>query len=94
MTYHYRITAEKLDLPEGDEPVGCSVTVSNHDDLVPLIEKVKSLNVLPDAEVARFVIGLFPRPVPDRDTECRSPSRTNGNTGRSPCFDVVLCRAC
>lgn len=39
MTYHYRITAEKLDLLDGAEPVGCSFIVSNHDDLVPLIER-------------------------------------------------------
>ena len=58
MSYTYRITAEKLDLPEGSEPVGCSFEVANHDDIVPLIELVKSLNVLPEDEVAQFTVGL------------------------------------
>lgn len=58
MSYVYRITAEKLGLPEGSEPVGCTFEVTNHDDFIPLIEIVKSLNVLPEEEVAQFVIGL------------------------------------
>lgn len=57
-SYVYRITAEKLGLPEGSEPVGCTFEFTNHDDIMPLIELVKSLNVLPVEEVAQFVIGL------------------------------------
>lgn len=58
MSYTYRITAEKLDLPEDGEPVGCTFEITNHDDIVPLIELVKSLNVLPEDEVAQFTVGL------------------------------------
>jgi hypothetical protein len=58
MPYTYRITAEKLDLPEESEPVSCTFEITNHDDIVPLIERVKSLNVLPEDEVAQFTIGL------------------------------------
>lgn len=58
MPYHYRITVEKLDLPEGSEPVGCTFDVTNHDDIVPLIDRVRELNVLPEAELAQFTIGL------------------------------------
>lgn len=58
MSYTYRITAEKLDLPEGGEPLGCTFEFTNHDDIVPLIELVRSLNVLPQDEVAQFTVGL------------------------------------
>lgn len=34
MVYTYRIAAEKLDMPEGSEPVRCTCEVSNHDDIV------------------------------------------------------------
>lgn len=58
MSYTYRITAEKLGLSAGSEPVSCTFEITNHDDIVPLIELVKSLNVLPGDEVAQFVVGL------------------------------------
>ena len=58
MLYTYRITAEKLDLPEGSDPVSCTFDVTNHDDIVPLIERVRALNVLPEEDLAQFTIGL------------------------------------
>jgi len=58
MSHRYRITVEKLDQPEGEAPLRCSFDVTNHDDLVPLIDRVHGLNVLPEAEVAEFTIGL------------------------------------
>lgn len=58
MAYTYRITVEKLDLPEGSEPVSCTFDVTNHDDIVPLIDRIRALNVLPEEEAAQFTIGL------------------------------------
>ncbi len=58
MPYTYRITAEKLDVPEGSEPVRCVFEVTNHDDIVPLIDCIRALNVLPEEELAQFTIGL------------------------------------
>lgn len=58
MSHCYRITVEKLDQAEGETPLRCVFDVSNHDDLVPLIDHVRSLDVLPEAEVAEFTIGL------------------------------------
>lgn len=58
MAYTYRITAEKLNLPEGSEPVSCTFEVSNHDDIVPLIERVRALGVLPEEDLAAFTVGL------------------------------------
>lgn len=58
MPYAYRITAEKLDLPEGSEPVRCTFDVANHDDIVPLIERARALNVLPEEEPEPFTTGL------------------------------------
>lgn len=58
MPHTYRITAEKLDQPEGGDPLRCAFDVTNHDDLVPLIDRVRELNILPEAELAQFTIGL------------------------------------
>lgn len=58
MAYTYRITAEKLGLPEGSDPVRCSFEVTSHDDIVPLIERVRELDVLPEEELAQFTVGL------------------------------------
>lgn len=58
MSHAYRITAEKLDQPEGAAPLRRAFDVTNHDDLVPLIDRVRELNILPEAELAEFTIGL------------------------------------
>jgi hypothetical protein len=58
MSHTYRVTVEKLNLPEGSHPVSCTFEVANHDDIVPLIGRVKSLNVVPDDEAAQFTVGL------------------------------------
>ncbi|MGE4431952.1 MAG: DUF3861 domain-containing protein [Sphingobium sp.] len=58
MSYRYRITVEKLDQPEGEAPLCRAFDVTNHDDLIPLIDQMRGQGTLPEAEVAEFIIGL------------------------------------
>jgi len=58
MPHAYRIIAEKLSQPGGEAPISTAFEVTNHDDIVPLIDRVRTLNIVPETEVAAFTVGL------------------------------------
>lgn len=58
MSYRYRITVEKLGQATGEVSLSRAFDVVNHDDLIPLIDRVRTQNLLPDTEAAEFIIGL------------------------------------
>ncbi|MBP2849858.1 DUF3861 domain-containing protein [Dickeya oryzae] len=60
MPYHYRITLENLTDNRDDKPQNRSLTfdATNHDDILEIIEKVRSKGILPDSDVAAFCTGL------------------------------------
>ncbi|ADN00673.1 DUF3861 domain-containing protein [Dickeya dadantii] len=60
MPYHYRITLENLTDNRDETPQNRALTfdVINHDDILEIIEKVRSKGILPDSEVAAFCTGL------------------------------------
>lgn len=58
MRYTYRIMAEKLSNSEDDAPTSATFQVTNHDDIVPLIARVKALHAVPEADVPALTVGL------------------------------------
>jgi hypothetical protein len=54
MSHSYRITVEPLSTP-GD-PLTFNVT--NHDELLNIVARIREREIVPDAEAAEFAIGL------------------------------------
>ncbi|WP_226053077.1 DUF3861 domain-containing protein [Dickeya chrysanthemi] len=60
MPYRYRITLENLTDNRDETPQNhvLRFDVTNHDDILEIIEKVRLKGILPDSEVAAFCTGL------------------------------------
>jgi Domain of Unknown Function with PDB structure (DUF3861) len=59
MPFKYQITVQPLAGRAGDAaPAALTFPVTNHDDLLKIVERVQALGVLPPDEIAEFSIGL------------------------------------
>lgn len=59
MSHAYRITVQTLTTaPPNGAAHGLTFDTTNHDEIIQLVERVKSRGILPDEEVAAFTIGL------------------------------------
>lgn len=59
MPHSYRVVVQRLsDMPLEGEAPELTFHVTNHDEIIQLVERVKSRSILPNEEAAAFTIGL------------------------------------
>jgi len=58
MSHAYRITVQALSSDPQEGARDLTFDVTNHDEILQLVERVKARQILPEEEVAAFIVGL------------------------------------
>ncbi len=58
MPHTYRVTVQSLSAEDSFSEAGLTFDVTNHDEILGLVDRVAARQVLPTDEVAEFTIGL------------------------------------
>ncbi|MDQ0393774.1 DUF3861 domain-containing protein [Labrys monachus] len=58
MQHTYRVTVQSLSAEDTVSEAGLTFDVTNHDEILGLVDRVAARQVLPKDEVAEFTIGL------------------------------------